>query len=97
MITMRSAGGGRVKVTFRIVAGDGHVAVAGDLNDWDPTATPLRTRGEHRSASIELQPGERYQFRYRDEHGRWFNDDAADAYEVNGFGEMNCVIDLTDH
>jgi nuclear transport factor 2 (NTF2) superfamily protein len=46
--------------------------------------------------SVKLDPGQRYAFRYIDEAGRWFNEDDADAYEYNEFGETNCIIDLRD-
>lgn len=93
-------GGSKVKVTFVLpVNGDGttKVAVAGEFNDWDPAATVLRKRGESRSASVTLDPGSRYAFRYVDTASdHWFNDDAADAYERNEFGGENSIIDLTD-
>lgn len=90
-------GGEQVKVTFVVPAnGSGKVAVAGDFNGWDPTVTVLRKRGDNRSASITLGTGQRYAFRYFDvAAGRWFNDEAADAYERNEFGEDNSILDLT--
>lgn len=40
----------------------------------------------------------RYAFRYlgdRDGEGeRWFNDEVADAYESNGMGADNSIVDL---
>lgn len=96
MITkQRRRDGAQVKVTFTVPAGERRVAVAGDFNDWDGTATPLRKRGEVCSASVTLESGRRYAFRYLDEEGCWFDDDEADAYEPNGFGDENGVIDLT--
>lgn len=98
MITKkRTDRGTRVKVTFTLPTADGKVAVVGDFNEWDRTATPMRRRGDRRSASVDLTPGRRYSFRYVDEHGRWFNDDRADAFDGNGFGDTNCIIDLTNH
>lgn len=90
-------GGEHVKVTFVLpVDGNGKVAVAGDFNDWDPSATVLRKRGESRSASVTLGAGHRYAFRYVDvAAGRWFNDEAADGYERNEFGEENSILDLS--
>ena len=86
--------GAQVKVTFAVPAGKRRVAVAGDFNDWDATATPLRKRGDNRSASVTLEPGRRCAFRYIDEDGRWFNDEHADEFEPNGFGDKNGVIVL---
>lgn len=91
-------GGKQVKVTFT-VAEDGMdgqaLAVVGDFNNWDPTATPLRPAGDVRVATIKVPAGGRYAFRYLAESGRWFNDEAADGYQPNGFGGDDCVLDLT--
>jgi 1,4-alpha-glucan branching enzyme len=87
--------GARVKVTFSVPSATGKVCVAGDFNGWDPTATPMRRRGQTRSVSVSLDPGRCYQFRYVDEGGRWFNDERADRYEHNEHGDTNGIIDLT--
>jgi len=89
--------GDQVKVTFVLpVDGSSKVGVAGEFNDWDPSATVLRKRGDSRSASVTLGAGQRYAFRYVDVAAdRWFNDDGADAYERNEFGEENSIVDLT--
>jgi 1,4-alpha-glucan branching enzyme len=95
MITKKAVEKGeRVKVTFTLPAGSGRVSVAGDFNEWDKAGLKLRKRGEIRSVSVKLDPGQRYAFRYVDEAGQWFNEDHADAYEYNEFGETNCIIDL---
>jgi 1,4-alpha-glucan branching enzyme len=97
MITKKSVDrGARVKVTFTIPAnGSPRMAVVGDFNEWDPYATPMRKRGEVRSASITLDPGQRYAFRYLAENGHWFNDDHADGYQDNATGDTNGIIDLS--
>ena len=85
----------QVKVSF-ILPGDavtGKVSVVGEFNDWDPTAHPLRSRGNGtRSAAVTLPAQRRFAFRYLDESGRWLDDDAASAYEENGFGGVNSVV-----
>jgi 1,4-alpha-glucan branching enzyme len=86
----------RVKVTFTLPADGRRVAVAGDFNQWDPAATPLRKRGKTCSASVTLDAGQRYAFRYVDDGGRWFDDDQAEGFESNGLGGTNCIIDLTN-
>jgi 1,4-alpha-glucan branching enzyme len=93
----RVKGGDEVKVTFTLpMAGaDGPAAVVGDFNDWDPTATPLRRRRDHLSATVSLGSGRRYAFRYLAEDGRWFNDDRADDYQPNAYGGSDSVLDLT--
>jgi 1,4-alpha-glucan branching enzyme len=90
-------GDGQVKATFAIPAGeaDEHVSVVGDFNNWDPAATPLARRQETLRASVLLDPGRRYAFRYLADGGHWFNDDEADDYQGNDFGGSDSVIDLT--
>lgn len=46
--------------------------------------------------SVSLDTGRCYSFRYVDEQGHCFNDDLADRFEGNVFGDTNCIIDLTD-
>lgn len=91
-------GGKKVKVTFTVpedgIDGRG-LAVVGDFNDWDPTATPLHPEGDVRAATITVPAGGRYAFRYLAEGGWWFNDDAADAYQPNRFGGDDCILDLS--
>jgi hypothetical protein len=92
----RDQGNTRIKVTFDIpVDGtDPPVSVVGDFNGWDPDATPLIRRGQKLRASVVLDAGRRYAFRYLADGGRWFNDDTADDYEPNAFGGSDSVVDL---
>jgi 1,4-alpha-glucan branching enzyme len=90
-------GGGQMKVTFAVPAdgaGD-RVSVVGDFNDWDPIATPLVRRRGMLRASVVVDAGHRYAFRYLADGGRWFNDDEADDYRDNDFGGSDSVLDLT--
>lgn len=90
--------GSGAKVTFSIPVEwlDRDASVVGDFNDWDPTAMPLRKRGSVRTASVVLQPGRRYAFRYLDSLGRWHDDPAADDVASNETGGTDCVVDLRD-
>ena len=67
--------------------------LVGEFNDWDAAATPM-TRGEDGiyRATLDLEPGREYQFRYLVDGERWHNDWQADAYVPNGFGEDNGVV-----
>jgi 1,4-alpha-glucan branching enzyme len=89
-------GGDEVKVTFSVPLNesDGQVAVVGDFNSWDPTATPLQKRRGQWTTSVTLAP-ERYSFRYLAEGDRWFNDEAAHDYQPNRYGGSDSVIDLS--
>ena len=93
-----------VEVTFSIPVEwlDRPVSVVGDFNDWDPTATPLhRTkkgkkgrRGQVRTATVVLEPGRSYAFRYVDDDERWFDDPDADRMVPNALGGFDGVIDV---
>lgn len=87
----------RLKVTFAVPADvvDGEAAVVGDFNEWDPSATPLRRRDGWLRASLVVEPGRRYRFRYFADGGRWFNDQEVGVYEPNGMGDENSLLDLT--
>ena len=69
------------------------VHLVGEFNDWDRAATPLK-RGKHGSfrATLELEPGREYQFRYLVNGEHWCNDWTADAYVPGEFGEDNSVV-----
>jgi 1,4-alpha-glucan branching enzyme len=90
-------GKARVRVTFDLPAASAHppVSVVGDFNGWDPAATPLVRRGQTLRASVVLNAGRRYAFRYLADGGRWFDDDTADDSQPNGFGGSDSVLDLT--
>ncbi len=85
----------QVKVTFVVDDYDemGRVCVVGDFNNWTPQQHNLVRRSNRtRSASVDLPAGKRYAFRYVEDGGNWFNDEAADGWEPNGYGTDNCVI-----
>lgn len=83
----------KVKVTFVLPDHEGDVFVAGDFNAWSVGRTPLRRRGGVWMASLTLAD-RRYAFRYY-QRGQWFNDEDADGYEWNEFGDKNAILDLT--
>lgn len=70
------------------------LSVVGDFNGWDPLRSPFTRRDGFWLASVLLQPGRRYAFRYLAAGGVWLNDDGADAYESNEFGSSNSILDL---
>lgn len=85
----------QVKVTFVLPHNPDHgrISVVGDFNNWDPSKTVLVKRQNNtRSASVTLDPGQRYRFRYYMADGTWLNDDSADAYEPNEHGSQNCLV-----
>ena len=70
-----------------------NACLVGEFNDWDVTAAPM-TRGKDGvfRATLELESGRAYQFRYLVDGEHWHNDWHADAYVPNGLGEDNGVV-----
>jgi len=90
-----SKAGGHVRVTF--VLPEHHNAlpasVVGEFNGWDPFVHPLKRRSNRTwSASVDLEPGRKYRFRYLGKDGRWFDDDSPDLVESDGAGHRDCVV-----
>jgi len=81
-----------MKVTFKVdfAKNAQDVELLGDFNNWEPTPMKRTTKGIYQY-TIELEPGQIYQYRYRID-GVWANDWAADAYAPNGFGEDNSIV-----
>jgi len=69
------------------------VYLAGEFNDWDAAATPMKSnpKGVFK-VILELEPGREYQFRYLVNGEHWCNDWHADAYVPNDLGVDNCVV-----
>ncbi|MDQ3304695.1 MAG: isoamylase early set domain-containing protein [Actinomycetota bacterium] len=89
-----SRGNGKVKASFVLPVTETRepVSVLGDFNQWDPMADPLKKRANGtRSASVELEPGQRYTFKYLSEGGTWFTEPQV-SHQVNEYGETNSVI-----
>lgn len=73
------------------------VFVAGDFNDWNPTATPMN-RDESLGVwqvCVPVPPG-RYQYRLVID-GAWVKDPYNTRVETDPFGELNSVIEIGDH
>jgi 1,4-alpha-glucan branching enzyme len=85
------------KVTF-ILANDiassaKQVNLAGDFNNWDIESIPMKKAktGEF-TASLELEKGREYQFKYLINGREWVNEREADKYVSNVFQNENSVI-----
>ncbi len=84
------------KVTFTLPESveANSASVAGSFNDWDPNAHPLRRlRSGLWRTTIELEPGQTYQFRYLVDGETWYNDEDADGTVVNEYGSQNSVLE----
>ena len=86
------------KVTFRISEEIGKSAatahVVGEFNEWDISSTPMKKlkKGAF-TATLNLEKGREYQFRYLLDNSHWQNDGDADKLVPSPFGDSeNSVI-----
>ena len=70
------------------------VAIAGDFNNWSPTASPLKHDDNNGvfQVCIPLPPG-RYRYRLVID-GHWLQDPYNKYVESNPFGELNNVVEV---
>ena len=87
------------KVTFilpaEVVANATSGLVLGEFNNWDDSkATQLKKQKDgSMKATLTLEAGRTYQYRYLLSDGRWVNDCTAESFApVSGYGVENCVI-----
>ncbi len=88
------------KVTFRLPREEARsaesVCLVGEFNDWDKGALPMtRHKNGTFSASINLEPGREYQFRYLLDGAVWENDWHADKYVQTPFGNCDNSVIVT--
>ena len=86
------------KVTFEVSAeavnGGKSVSLLGDFNEWNPTALKKQKDGNFK-ASVELEKGKEFAFRYLVDNDVWINDEAADKYVASGVSyDENSVVVL---
>ena len=85
------------KVSFRLEAAEASgatkVQLLGDFNNWDKSVEPMTAlKSNDFTATLELETGKEYQFRYLIDGSTWKNDSQADHFAANSFGEENGVI-----
>jgi len=98
MLQKKHLAGQKVEVTFRMPPLDDVVELnlCGDFNGWQVKGAPLTQESDGTwVATLVLEAGKSYRFRYFDNQGRWHNDWEADAYVPNEFGTEDSVLDLT--
>ena len=83
------------RVTFQLpenVEG-AKASLLGEFNSWDSAATPMKKlkKGGF-SATVSLDAGQEYRFRYLVDGERWLNDEQPDSLVVNRFGSQDCVV-----
>lgn len=85
------------KVSFRLDATEATeakiVQLLGDFNNWDKSIEPMTAlKTNDFTATLELETGKTYQFRYLINGLVWKNDSQADYFAANSFGEENSVV-----
>jgi len=86
-----------VKVTFclpkEFLKDAKEVKVFGDFNNWEEAkGIPMKVKDGEYLATVELDAGKEYQFRYLVDNKTWENDNEADNYVPTPFGSMNSVV-----
>lgn len=86
-----------VKVTFclpkEMVKEAKEIMVLGEFNNWDSQkGLPMKVKNGEFLATMELDAGKEYQFRYFIDNEIWGNDLEADKYMPTPFGVMNSVV-----
>ncbi len=91
------------KITFTLpaeVVGEATSAILlGEFNNWDYNEGVALKKKKDGSmeASISLEAGKSYQYRYLLNDGRWVNDHSADHYEhISGLHVENCVVNVAE-
>ena len=85
-------------VTFRLPKRDVGAAekasLVGEFNEWQTAATPMtRLKDGSFKATVDLETGREYQFRYLIDDDRWVNDAEAEAFVPTEFYDAeNSVV-----
>jgi len=82
------------EVTFEYANnGAQNAAVVGDFNGWKPLLMKkAKKSGSPFRVKVRLPKEGQYQFRYLIDQTVWANDEGADDYWANEFGESNSVV-----
>ncbi len=90
---------GLARVTFELPATvwADQISLVGEFNNWDRQVTPMTQDrfDESWRATIDLEAGQRYRFRYLLDGNTWLADCQADDYAANSRGSYDSVVDLT--
>lgn len=85
------------KVTFKLPVGtvnpESQVFIAGEFNNWDINSLPMKkeNNGEF-TASVDLEKGKEFQFKYIVDGREWINETGADRFITNEFNGENSVV-----
>ena len=68
------------------------VSVAGDFNDWSPSAHPLMRNGSGRWSAVVPLPAGEHKFMFVVDAEQWMIPPLAEDYVEDGFGSRNGVV-----
>ena len=68
------------------------VSVAGDFNDWSPSAHPLTRNGAGRWSVVVALPAGEHKFMFVVDGEQWMVPPLAEDYVDDGFGSRNGVV-----
>jgi 1,4-alpha-glucan branching enzyme len=82
------------EVTFEYAGNEAHnAALVGEFNEWRPLPMKkAKKKGSPFRIKVRLPKEGQYQFRYLVDQSIWVNDDDADEYWANEYGESNSVV-----
>jgi 1,4-alpha-glucan branching enzyme len=85
------------RVAFRlpkdVVPGAKTITIVGEFNDWDRESMPMkRLKNGDFTATVDLEAGREYRFRYLVDGNVWMNDQSADKLVPNPFGSEDSVV-----
>ncbi|MEM8861329.1 MAG: isoamylase early set domain-containing protein [Chloroflexota bacterium] len=89
--------GEKCRVTFKLPAdvNADSALLVGEFNKWDFDANPMKKlKNGDFSATLSLQAGQSYRFRYLLDNERWENDWAPDGYLPNEFGSDDSIVEI---
>ncbi len=70
-------------------------SITGKFNSWSLQENPMKKlKNGSFSVSLSLPAGDSYPFRYVLDGNYWVNDEEADGYLPNEYGEENSVVDV---
>ena len=83
----------RVTFKYENPEGAGDAALAGEFNGWSLQENPMKKLKDGTfSATVSLDAGTSYRFRYVLEGESWVNDSGADGYPPNDFNEDDSLV-----
>lgn len=84
----------RQKVVFLFESAEAReVFLAGDFNNWDPKAHPMKDDGTGRWSRFVMIPPGKYEYKFLAD-GQWMEDPQNEQICLNSFGTYNSVLNL---